>query len=243
MNLIVDCREQGIISLLNDKNIPHSVESLDLGDMCVRGEDGCIFALFERKTIQDLLSSISDGRYEEQSFRLQECGLEKNKIFYIIEGNIEKYIGKGKGLYSRSTVHSCLFSLTYVKGFSLLCANSIHHTCELLEKFYMKIKSEPPSLSGAPPKTYLDSLKVKKKGNLTDEMVGVMMLAQIPKVSKAVAEELLGRHDNSLKKLISALESEPECLDKMSIPIANNKTRKISKPCVENIKKYLLNVE
>jgi ERCC4-type nuclease len=143
MNLILDCRERKLIKYLEANEISHSVEALTLGDICIKNSEGQMVALFERKTIQDLLSSISDGRYEEQSFRLLECGLPKNRIFYIIEGNIENYVGKGSGLYSKSTVHGCLFSLTFMKGFSLLCSNSLTHTGDIIIKFFKKLESDP----------------------------------------------------------------------------------------------------
>ena len=139
MNLILDCRERKLIKYLQANEISHSVESLTLGDIGIKNSEGQMVTLFERKTIQDLLSSISDGRYEEQSYRLLECGLPKNRIFYIIEGNIENYVGKGSGLYSKSTVHGCLFSLTFMKGFSLLCSNSLTHTGDIIIKFFKKI--------------------------------------------------------------------------------------------------------
>ena len=242
MNLIVDCREKKLISLLEMKNVVHTVEALPLGDICIKDKDGGLVALFERKTIQDLLSSISDGRYDEQSFRLQDCGIDKHRVFYIIEGNIENFVGKGSGLYSKSTVHSCLYSLTFVKGFSVLCSNSLHHTSELIEKFYNKIKSEPlQKMAGQ--SSYIDSIKLSKKGNLTDEMVAVMMLAQIPKVSKSAAEIIMSKYSYSISMLIEALNENPESLEEIFIPIANNKMRKLSKPCIHNLKKYLLNVK
>ena len=242
MNLIVDCREKKLISLLEGKNVPHTVEALPLGDICIKDKDGCLVALFERKTIQDLLSSISDGRYDEQSFRLQDCGIDKHRVYYIIEGNIENFVGKGSGLYSKSTVHSCLYSLTFVKGFSVLCSNSLNHTSELIDKFYTKIKSEPLEKIGGNA-SYINSVKLSKKGNLTDEMVAVMMLAQIPKVSKSAAETVMSKYNYSIPLLVDALNENPGCLADISIPIANNKMRKLSKPCILNLKKYLLNVE
>lgn len=241
MNLVIDCREKKLISLLHGNSVPHTVEALPLGDICIRDEEGRLIALFERKTIQDLLSSISDGRYDEQSFRLQECGLDKRRIFYIIEGNIENFVGKGSGLYSKSTVHSCLYSLTFVKGFSVLCSNSLNHTSDIVEKFFNKIKSDPVSKSDQPG-NYIDSVKLSKKGNLTDEMVTVMMLAQIPKVSKGAAQTVIEKYNYSIPDLINALEENGDCLSEISIPIANNKMRKLSKPCIINLKKYLTSV-
>lgn len=241
MNLVIDCREKKVISLFEQKQIDVSVESLPLGDICIRDKDGSLVALFERKTIQDLLSSISDGRYEEQSFRLQQCGLEKRKIYYVIEGNIEQYVGKGQGLYSKSTVHSCMYSLTYVKGFSLICSNSVNHTSDIIEKFFKKIESDP-SAGSEGPHQYIDSVKLTKKGNLSDEMVTVMMLAQIPKVSKNAAEAVMKNYKYSIPKLVDALNENSDCLSQVVLSIANNKTRKLSKPCIEGIKKYMLNI-
>ena len=140
MNLIVDCREKKLISLLEGKNVPHTVEALPLGDICIKDKDGCLVALFERKTIQDLLSSISDGRYDEQSFRLQDCGIDKHRVYYIIEGNIENFVGKGSGLYSKSTVHSCLYSLTFVRGFLYCVVIHLIIPANLLISFTPRLK-------------------------------------------------------------------------------------------------------
>ena len=241
MNLVIDCREKKLVSLLEQKQIAMSVESLPLGDICIKDKMGSLVALFERKTIQDLLSSISDGRYEEQSFRLKQCGLDKRKIYYIIEGNIEQYVGKGQGLYSKSTVHSCMYSLTFVKGFSLICSNSVNHTSDIIEKFFKKIESDPSAGSDGP-QHYIDSVKLTKKGNLSDEMVTVMMLAQIPKVSKNAAEAVMKNYKYSIPKLVDALNENSDCLSEIVLSIANNKTRKLSKPCIEGIKKYMLNI-
>ena len=235
MNLILDCREKKLISYLVQNEVVHTVESLTLGDICIKNKEGETVALFERKTIQDLLSSISDGRYEEQSFRLLESGLPKNHIYYIIEGNIDKYVGKGSGLYSKSTVHSCLYSLTFVKGFSVLCSQNLNHTGDIVMKFMKKMESESTVNNG----TYLDSLKLKKTSNLSDEMVSVMMLAQIPKVSKNAAETIMKKYQYSIGNVVKALEADDGCLDGITCDIANKKTRKLSKPCIQNVKKYL----
>lgn len=240
MKLFIDCREKKLISLCEKiDGLDISTGSLPLGDVSISNDSGELMVLFERKTINDLLSSISDGRYEEQSFRLTNCHLDNKQIFYIIEGNIDRYKGNNKGLYSKSTVHSCIFSLSYTKGFSVLCTNTTEETCEIIVKFFKKL-----STNGGKPESssYIDSLKLTKRSNLTDSMVTTMMLAQIPKVSKNAAEAILKEYNFSLKLLIEELSSDENCLDKLTIPIANNKVRKLSKPCILNVKKYLLNV-
>jgi threonine dehydrogenase-like Zn-dependent dehydrogenase len=43
--------------------------------------------IIERKTLADLLASIKDGRYEEQSHRLKYAsGFPSHNVLYIIEG-------------------------------------------------------------------------------------------------------------------------------------------------------------
>lgn len=49
--------------------------------------------IIERKTIEDLSMSISDGRYKEQKNRLRSCGV--GNVVYLIEGGA---YGQGKSL-------------------------------------------------------------------------------------------------------------------------------------------------
>jgi ERCC4-type nuclease len=243
MNIILDCREKALIELFKKEHNDLKMEStaIPLGDILIRKESGEDMMLFERKTINDLLSSIADGRYEEQSYRLQQCDLPNHHIYYIIEGDIENYKPRNSAssLYNKKTVYSCLYSLTYLKGFSILCSKSLSETAEIIAKFSRKLVSDPPS---SQEKTYLDSVKISKKGNMSDEVVGALMLAQIPSVSKNVASVILKTFKN-VNGLVKALENDANCLDNYKYDIANNKQRKLSKPCVANLKKYLLNVE
>ena len=64
-------------------NIEIVVNTLDIGDIYIQTPQFQI--IFERKTTQDLLSSINDGRLREQKSRLLSSGI--NNICYIIEGN------------------------------------------------------------------------------------------------------------------------------------------------------------
>ena len=59
-------------------------KQLDIGDAIIVDENDNHVLIFERKTISDLLSSIKDGRYLEQSFRLQNSSVKNHFITYII---------------------------------------------------------------------------------------------------------------------------------------------------------------
>ena len=125
----------------SDKTHKHIIkkEQLAIGDIILGDDTGRDIIIFERKTLYDLAASIRDGRYNEQSFRLDKEGLHNHNIIYIIEGDIERYIEK-KGRVSRKTLISCMFSLLYYKGFSVFRTNSICETADVVvffaDKYY-----------------------------------------------------------------------------------------------------------
>ena len=87
MSLKIDCREKDLIqccSLVN-KDISVDIIQLPLGDCIINNS-----LIIERKTLTDLAASIKDGRYREQSFRLQKSLEEGYKVLYLIEGNLDR---------------------------------------------------------------------------------------------------------------------------------------------------------
>jgi len=87
--------------------------------------------IIERKSIQDLLSSIKDGRYEEQSYRLNGCDIHNHNIIYLVEGNIlssSSVNTKYKNNNDKFTAYSAIFSLNYYKGFSVIRTFSLEES-------------------------------------------------------------------------------------------------------------------
>ena len=100
MKIIVDNRETDLIPLLQilitNYKFTDTIEiaQLDIGDIVIQTDEGEELLVLERKSISDLASSIKDGRYAEQSFRLNHHSLHNHNIMYIVEGNICRYNGK-----------------------------------------------------------------------------------------------------------------------------------------------------
>ena len=137
MEITIDYRENKLIELIENihKNsfnkeaskITLKVSNLLLGDVSLKMnvnksenniEESDI--IIERKSISDLLSSITDGRYKEQSYRLQNCSIHNHNIIYLIEGNIDthkQYFASKQNAHLQ--YYSSLFSLYYFKGFSV----------------------------------------------------------------------------------------------------------------------------
>ena len=140
MILKVDIREHDLISnikgiILNKlayRDIEVKIEVLPLGDIIISDENLNDLLIIERKSVTDLLSSIKDGRYEEQSHRLNGSSFHNHNIIYLIEGDIQK-VNRFKDVQpDKTTFYSSLFSLNYYKGFSVLRTTSIEETALFL---------------------------------------------------------------------------------------------------------------
>ena len=82
---ILDSREYKLKDLLEEKGIEFQVEMLELGDIHFYDENYRL--IIERKTFQDLQSSIRDSRFREQRSRLLLWRNDDNqKFLYFIEG-------------------------------------------------------------------------------------------------------------------------------------------------------------
>ena len=107
--------------------------------------------LFERKTLADFAASIRDGRYKEQSFRLNKhCELPNHSIIYIIEGDLSKYVDRSKGgnIITKKALYSAMFSTMFYKGFSIIRTMNIRETAELILNFADKYDSTASELRG-----------------------------------------------------------------------------------------------
>ena len=124
MNSKIDSREKDIIKMIAPLqhdlglSIPTTIETLPLGDFILSNEQEELL-IIERKKLTDLAASIKDGRYTEQSYRLDGSEFPNHNVVYLIEGNIKYY----KEKYTRvpkKTLYSAMFCLQYFKGFTVI---------------------------------------------------------------------------------------------------------------------------
>ena len=114
------------------KNIQLKSETLPIGDIIINDgiEDKIII---ERKSVNDLLSSIKDGRYEEQSYRLNGLNHHNHNIVYLIEGDVNKVNRfKADNKIEKLTLYSAMFSLNYYKGFSVFRSFNMEETANII---------------------------------------------------------------------------------------------------------------
>lgn len=99
--------------------------------------------IFERKTLQDLANSIRDGRYAEQSFRLNACVVPNHHVIYIVEGDLRSYRPYNKTSVDKRTLLSAMVSISYYKGFSLYRSLNLEETAEFILQMAAKIARRP----------------------------------------------------------------------------------------------------
>jgi crossover junction endonuclease MUS81 len=249
MKIVVDDREHSLIKLLKalnndyEYNIPIVVEKMDLGDIAIHFDDEEII-LMERKKLSDLASSIRDGRYKEQSYRLNGNSLHNHNIMYIIEGNICRYNGKFSKV-KPETLYVSMFCLQYFKGFSVFRTMDVTETAEYILRITNKLRREKEkygfyhSKFVEKPKSYTNVVKKVKKDNITPDNIGAILLSQIPGVSSKTAEIIINKYQTILN-LLQCLEKNNNCLNDLTYKTSKGQDRRISQTAIKNIIQYLL---
>ena len=253
MIIKVDGRETSLIGALSrtieqaDKcNVVLETMALPLGDCIITDDDGRERSIIERKTLKDLAASIRDGRYNEQSFRLNECSIHNHNVIYLIEGDMDNYIPERPKIHEEALVSSFI-TLTFYKGFSLYRAKTVDESARWLYQFATKLdkkggngyfEGESEGSQDAAP-SYSEVIKRTKKQCVTPKNIGEIMLSQIPNVSMAVAVHLMAIFGN-IAELVRTLEKNRCALDSITIESKNGKSRRLSKTSRENIHRYLV---
>jgi crossover junction endonuclease MUS81 len=269
MKVVIDYREIALFRLCqqqidkyNIKNVYLVIENLPLGDIIITSDDKEL-VIIERKSLNDLASSIKDGRYNEQSFRLNNYNVHNHNIIYLIEGDWNDYNrGQFNKTINQHTLMSSVVSINYYKGFSLYRTQTISESALYIVYFADKLQRENGKKKGfysnnviqmqeeqlnvskineekKEDVSYSQVIKKVKKDNITIKNIGEIILSQIPNVSSQSAIAIMNKF-KTIKNLINELEND-KCLDDIFIGV--DKPRKLSKSCKSSICKYLLQID
>ena len=146
----IDIRETDLLQQINQqitnipvfKSIVVKTEVLPIGDIIIC-DDNEEKLIIERKSVSDLLSSIKDGRYEEQSYRLNGLNHHNHNIIYLVEGDVNRVNRfKSDNRIEKLTLYSAMFSLNYYKGFSLFRSFSLEESATIICNMAYKLEKE-----------------------------------------------------------------------------------------------------
>jgi ERCC4-type nuclease len=249
MIIKVDYREKKLIGQLlklKDQNkfdkIEIVTENLPIGDIIICNEQNKELLIIERKTLSDLASSIKDGRYAEQSYRLNGYSMVNHKIVYLLEGIIADWSEKKAKItrMPKKTLYVTMFSLQYYKGFSTINTKNVEETAEYIIRLTDKLSRDKKKCyydSSCNYVPYASVIKKEKSKNITPENINVIMLNQIPGISLKTSEAIMEKH-GTLNNLILKMSKNLGCLDDVKLKTTSGE-RKISKTSINNIIKYL----
>ena len=274
MRVIIDNREHLLHEkcetiLTNDGGYARiEKQVLPIGDILIKTDEGKDVMIIERKTLADLLASIKDGRYEEQSHRLKYAsGFPSHNILYIIEGMFSTL----RTIMEKKLIISTMASLNYFKGFSVIRTSGIQETAEILVYFSDKIDrnfmkgilpsyltSETVNSHGvtsingdavtsingdavtSEKRSYSGFVKAVKNENITQENISEIMLCQIPNISSVYAKSIL-LFFGGFSKMVEQIKNGTAKFDNITYE-TNGKQRRIPKTCGEQIIKYVQNM-
>lgn len=233
LKIIIDSRETNLFNNIIERDLDKYVDKitiikqqLEIGDIHIQMDD--LIYVYERKTINDLLSSVKDSRYKEQKSRLLS---NYKNVNYIIEGSD---IIASNNIHNQNLLTSIYFNSTYRDNIKIFFTKNINDTITFLLMLSTKIIDKPHNfILNETQKTepeYIDICKIKSKksDNIDKETCYLLQLSQIPNISKQIAKNIKDVYP-TMKILINTLatsENPNELL--MKIPnIGKQKANKI----------------
>jgi ERCC4-type nuclease len=136
--LIIAKGENSLCSELLALQVQYHVENLPVGDIEIRDAADNPIAIIERKTVADLMASIIDGRYKEQSTRLQ--AITAAQVWWVIEGSPVTY---RRDAQAQSRMCAAIASLGLLRNFTPVRTTNTHETALLLKKLLAKAEELP----------------------------------------------------------------------------------------------------
>ena len=241
LNLVLDNREANLITRLKERELEKyltklsiEVKPLDIGDIHIVSNDKTW--VIERKTVNDLLASVKDGRYKEQKTRMLASGYD---ITYIIEGDD---ILCGKSERNQQLLSSIYIYCMYRDNIHLVFTKSIEETATYILTMCTKIIDKPEKFvkdikddDAGDGQNYINCIKMKKMANVTPENCFLMQLSQIPTISATIAKYIQKSY-SSMKDFIKAIEEIEETQDRINMLC---KIEKIGKEKAKKILEYM----
>ncbi len=244
MNIIVDCKENKIFINLLQNFINFDIKSLEIGDILFTYHNLNVLYI-ERKTINDLASSLNDGRYHEQKARLKS-----HRVIYLIEENYNKLDKKYHKTFDIEKYKGCIINTMIRDNIHIYLTQNMQESAEFIRDISKRLPKYGDILIGNDKNifnnlcnediNYSNSLKTKKKDNMNVNVCFINQLHQIPGVSIIMAQNIADLYKN-MAKLIQEYNDYTNTKDIMlrDIKISN---RKLGPIVAKRIYEYLFNI-
>jgi len=203
LRIIIDERERksGIPKLLKSIGVNVEIKTLPIGDYIVSHE-----TVVERKSINDLISSIFDGRLFDQCNRLKE---HFQFPIILLEGNVDEI----ESITENPLVfYGALSTIAIDYKIPIIPTPNASHTAKLL----VSLSTRKESIKGPLLK------KIKKSNDVQKQQLSV--LCSLPGVGEKIAIRMLEKFESPLKVLSASTK------DLAKIPgLGESRAKKIKK--------------
>ena len=203
LRIIIDERERksGIPKLLKSIGVNVEIKTLPIGDYIVSHE-----TVVERKSINDLIASIFDGRLFDQCNRLKE---HFQFPIILLEGNVDEI----ESITENPLVfYGALSTIAIDYKIPIIPTPNASHTAKLL----VSLSSRKESIKGPLLK------KIKKSNDVQKQQLSV--LCSLPGVGEKIAIRMLEKFESPLKVLSASTK------DLAKIPgLGESRAKKIKK--------------
>jgi len=257
MFLLVDYRENDYIKrlseyceIVNDHiiqtnilnvDITFKICSLPVADYIILediNDNDTIQLAIERKSIKDLCSSITDGRFREQKQRLLDSINDYNKICYLIEGTVGKNASDMKNSLSNTIINGSLLNLLFKHKYKIIQTENKQDTFNMMLLLYKKFKNGDFKENQTTPPSPIKL--VKRSDKIKDNKLSYQ-LCLIPGVSINIADTIISYPILTIKELVdkySSLETDTQKENLFSEMKIQGKNRKIGKALSKKIYEY-----
>jgi crossover junction endonuclease MUS81 len=255
MFLLVDYRENDYIKrlseyceIVNDHiiqtnilnvDITFKITSLPIADYIILqdiDDNNTIQLAIERKSIKDLCSSITDGRFREQKQRLLDSINDNDKICYLIEGN--KNASDMKNGLSNTIINGSLLNLSFKHKYKTIQTENKQDTFNMILLLYKKFKNGDFKENQITPPS---SIKLVKRSDKIKDNKLSYQLCLIPGVSINIADTIISYPVQTIKELVdkyNSLETDAQKENIFSEIKIQGKNRKIGKVLSKKIYEY-----
>ena len=207
---LLDTRERDLSDLLTSHSFSFETKALDVGDMQILDVlSNEILFLFERKTLSDLSSSITDGRYKEQKQRLLHAISSRTKKIYVIEGDDMSDFHLDKSVFEGVMINTVIRD-----GIMIYRTKDLEETMNMMKHIQKNVEDHYEEIMegflGIPNEKEVEYqvFKTVKKENMTEKVVFRAMLCMIPQVSNTIADVLVEKYENMEQMIIEIREED-----------------------------------
>lgn len=253
--MIIDPNERALISEFRSdqlkkecSHVQFLTENLTNGDVIYKLGDQ-IVCLVERKAVADYASSITDKRSKEQAMRIASLKVDNPEmlVIYMIEGGAVHKDKKFHNGIDRNRLYSSIVHKLLRDKFVIWRTTSLEDSVLFLTKLYDEIPHYA-NLSELKPHEerleYLKNIKLAKKDNMTPENCYLCQLATIPGISIDLSNTISQKYFSMAQLILSyekltAIKDKENMLAELSVPIANEKTKRFGNVLSKRVYDYL----